>query len=89
MLGRMPVPLQFPSLRKGFSFENCPVLASAALPCQVVAVEGPEAERLLGSSLAASPSKPTPAVGTACVYFAAQRPPRSVLLPFLTWSPSS
>lgn len=42
----------------------------------VVAVEGPEASRLLGGALdRASPSKPEPAVGTACLYFAAPRAP--------------
>ncbi|KAL6748117.1 oxidoreductase-like protein [Haematococcus lacustris] len=40
----------------------------------VVAVEGPEALRLLGPALQASPSKPEPGVGTCCLYFAAPRP---------------
>ncbi|GAB4818232.1 hypothetical protein N2152v2_005278 [Parachlorella kessleri] len=42
----------------------------------VVGVEGPEAQRLLGSALSAAPSKPPPGVGTACLYFAAPRPAR-------------
>lgn len=43
---------------------------------QVVAVEGPEASRLLGQSLSTSPSKAAPGVGTACLYFAALQVPR-------------
>jgi len=41
----------------------------------VVAVEGPEAMRLLGATLQASPSKPEPGVGTANLYFSAPKPP--------------
>lgn len=41
-----------------------------------MAVEGPEASRLLGASLGPSPSKREPGVGTACVYFKADRAPR-------------
>lgn len=39
----------------------------------VVAVEGPEAARLLGDKLGAAPSKPGPGVGTVCLYFAAPK----------------
>lgn len=52
--------------------------AAAAGPSsspQVVAVEGPEAARLLGPALAAAPSAAAPGVGTCCLYFAAPRPP--------------
>ncbi|KAI8473014.1 MAG: hypothetical protein J3K34DRAFT_453716 [Monoraphidium minutum] len=41
----------------------------------VVATEGPEAARLLGERLQASPSKPQAGVGTCCLYFAAAAPP--------------
>ncbi|KXZ45256.1 hypothetical protein GPECTOR_56g352 [Gonium pectorale] len=41
----------------------------------VVAVEGPEAARLLGPALAGSPSKADPGVGTCCLYFAAPQAP--------------
>ena len=43
----------------------------------VVAVEGPEARRLLGDRLdsSPSPSKSEPGVGTACLYFSADKPP--------------
>ncbi|EFJ49392.1 hypothetical protein VOLCADRAFT_80651 [Volvox carteri f. nagariensis] len=43
----------------------------------VVAVEGPEAGRILGGALQSSPSKPEPGVGTCCVYFRAPKPPSS------------
>jgi len=39
----------------------------------VVAVEGPEAARLLGEKLGAAPSKSGPGVGTVCLYFAAPK----------------
>jgi hypothetical protein len=42
----------------------------------VVAVEGPEAARLLGPQLAAAPSKSDPGVGTCCLYFDAPKPPQ-------------
>lgn len=42
----------------------------------VVAVEGPEASKLLGPALAAAPSKAAPGVGTCCLYFKAARPAR-------------
>ncbi|PSC76748.1 Amine oxidase family [Micractinium conductrix] len=42
----------------------------------VVAVEGPEAARLLGPVLEASPSKAAAGVGTCCLYFKAPRPAR-------------
>lgn len=41
----------------------------------VVAVEGPEAQRLLGNTLGTSPSKSEPGVGTCCLYFTAPKPP--------------
>ncbi|GBF94145.1 hypothetical protein Rsub_07132 [Raphidocelis subcapitata] len=41
----------------------------------VVATEGPEAQRLLGAALKASPSKPEGGVGTCCLYFRAPSPP--------------
>lgn len=41
----------------------------------VVATEGPEARRLLGEKLQASPSKSEDGVGTCCLYFAAPAPP--------------
>ncbi|GLC46739.1 hypothetical protein PLESTB_001358300 [Pleodorina starrii] len=41
----------------------------------VVAVEGPEASRILGPALQSSPSKPQPGVGTCCLYFRAPKPP--------------
>lgn len=50
--------------------------SSLAAKAVVVAVEGPEAGRLLGPALAASPSKPAAGVGTCCLYFAAPRPAR-------------
>ncbi|GIL82041.1 hypothetical protein Vretimale_1587 [Volvox reticuliferus] len=43
----------------------------------VVAVEGPEASRILGGALQSSPSKPDPGVGTCCLYFRAPKPPSS------------
>jgi len=49
---------------------------SRAQKAVVVAVEGPEAGRLLGPALAAAPSKPAAGVGTCCLYFAAPRPAR-------------
>lgn len=49
---------------------------SLAAKAVVVAVEGPEAGRLLGPALAAAPSKPAQGVGTCCLYFAAPRPAR-------------
>ncbi len=46
----------------------------------VLAVEGPEAARLLaglqGAALDAAPSDARPGVGTVCVYFAAPKAPR-------------
>ncbi|KAL4435625.1 hypothetical protein ABPG77_002588 [Micractinium sp. CCAP 211/92] len=42
----------------------------------VVAVEGPEAGKLLGPALATAPSKAAPGVGTCCLYFKADRPAR-------------
>lgn len=42
----------------------------------VVAVEGPEAAKLLGPALAGAPSKAAPGVGTCCLYFKASRPAR-------------
>ncbi|KAI7843455.1 hypothetical protein COHA_002933 [Chlorella ohadii] len=50
--------------------------SSLAAKAVVVAVEGPEAGRLLGPALAAAPSKPAAGVGTCCLYFAAPRPAR-------------
>ncbi|GIL43974.1 hypothetical protein Vafri_1549 [Volvox africanus] len=41
----------------------------------VVAVEGPEASRILGGALQSSPSKSDPGVGTCCLYFRAPKPP--------------
>jgi hypothetical protein len=43
---------------------------------QVVAVEGPEAWRLLGAAMDTAPSKNAPGVGTACLYFKAPKPAR-------------
>lgn len=40
----------------------------------VVAVEGPEAGRLLGASLDSAPSQEGSGVGTACIYFSAPKP---------------
>lgn len=57
-------------------------LASGALlrarAAIIVAVEGPEASRLLGERLtsSSSPSKREPGVGTACLYFKAPKAPR-------------
>ncbi|KAL4425251.1 hypothetical protein ABPG75_009267 [Micractinium tetrahymenae] len=42
----------------------------------VVAVEGPQAAKLLGPALSAAPSKAAPGVGTCCLYFKADRPAR-------------
>lgn len=42
----------------------------------VVAVEGPEAGRLLRASLETAPSKAGDGVGTCCLYFSALQPPR-------------
>ena len=50
--------------------------SSLAAKAVVVAVEGPEAGRLLGPALAAAPSKPAPGVGTCGLYFAAPLPAR-------------
>ncbi|KAG2448128.1 hypothetical protein HYH02_006713 [Chlamydomonas schloesseri] len=41
----------------------------------VVAVEGPEAKRLLGDAIKAAPSKADPGVGTCNLYFRAPKPP--------------
>ncbi|KAG2482905.1 hypothetical protein HYH03_018187 [Edaphochlamys debaryana] len=41
----------------------------------VVAVEGPEAGRMLGGAMQSTPSKPEPGVGTCCLYFKAAKPP--------------
>ncbi|KAF5837987.1 hypothetical protein DUNSADRAFT_3580, partial [Dunaliella salina] len=41
----------------------------------VVAVEGPEASRLLGDELQVAPSKPGTAVGTCCLYFSSPSAP--------------
>lgn len=41
----------------------------------VVATEGPEAVKLLGSSLDQFPSKKADPMGTCCLYFSAERPP--------------
>ena len=56
----------------------CVVLHNGQKLCAdavIVAAEGPEAAKLLGSALLASPSKPERGVGTCCLYFAADRPP--------------
>jgi phytoene dehydrogenase-like protein len=42
----------------------------------VVATEGPQAAKLLGEALEQSPSASGDAVGTCCLYFAAEKPPR-------------
>ena len=49
---------------------------SIAARAVVVAVEGPEAARLLGPALQQSPSKAAPGVGTCCLYFKADAPSR-------------
>lgn len=41
----------------------------------VVAVDGPEAERLIGGNMQSAPSKPAKGVGTCCLYFRAPKPP--------------
>mmetsp|Transcript_30975 Transcript_30975/g.68650 ORF Transcript_30975/g.68650 Transcript_30975/m.68650 type:complete len:484 (-) Transcript_30975:553-2004(-) len=41
----------------------------------VVAVQGPEAKRMLGGGLASAPSKDAPGVGTCNLYFSAPSPP--------------
>ncbi|KAK9807377.1 hypothetical protein WJX73_009272 [Symbiochloris irregularis] len=48
---------------------------SIAADAVVVATEGPTAAKLLSSSAQASPSKPEPGVGTACLYYRARQPP--------------
>jgi hypothetical protein len=50
--------------------------SSIAARAVVVAVEGPEAARLLGPALQQSPSKAAPGVGTCCLYFKAEAPSR-------------
>ena len=42
----------------------------------VVATEGPQAAKLLGSALERAPSQEGDPVGTACLYFSADEPPR-------------
>lgn len=60
---------------------NTPVVTlsdGTAMPARavVVAVEGPEAARLLGSTMQQkAPSKDAPGVGTCCLYFSAAQPP--------------
>ncbi|KAL4854581.1 4-substituted benzoates-glutamate ligase [Chlorella vulgaris] len=49
---------------------------SVAARAVVVAVEGPEASKLLGQAMQGSPSKAAAGVGTCCLYFKAARPAR-------------
>lgn len=51
--------------------------SSISAQAVVVAVEGPEAARLLGAALQGAPSKAATGVGTCCLYFKADRPPRA------------
>eukprot|EP00798_Chlamydomonas_sp_ICE-L_P027169 gene27169-2409_t len=49
----------------------------------IVAVEGPEAKRLLGESIATSPSKEGPGVGTCNLYYKAPKSPSPLPILFL------